>query len=367
MLFMKKIDRYILKQYLQTFFFFLFIFMLITVAVDFSEKADDILKSGLSASQIFSQYYMGFIPHMIALLFPIFVLIAVVFFTSRLALRSEVVAMLSVGMSLRRFLVPYWMGGGLLTLLLWVSNHLLVPQANKIRTEFEARYINDPDPSQRNASQYQSNLHFRIDTFTYAAMRYYDTAAKSGTGFSLHRVQQNKVVYNIRSENFNWDTAIKKWRLQNVLERRILGLREEVHYKTEDTVQLGYKPEELITDDYRKDKLRTPALIKLIQQEELRGAEGINALRFERYRRDANAVSVIIMTMIGAILASRKIRGGSGLHLALAFIIGVTFILFDKFSMVFAVKANFSPFLAAWLPNLIFSVVALQLFVKAPK
>lgn len=364
---MKKLDLYILKQYLKTFFFFLLISTAITVAVDFSEKADSMLKSGLSASELFYQYYIGFIPHITALLFPVFVLIAVVYFTSRLAARSEVIAMLSVGMGLRRFLVPYLVGSTMLAMLLLFSNHQLVPVANQIRTEFEARYINDPDPAQRNASQYQSNLHFRVDTFTYAGMRYFDTALKTGSGFYLQRIKNNQVVYNIRSENFQWDTSTKKWKLQNVLERKIDGLRESVRYFPDTSIKLGYLPSELVGDPYRKDKLRTSVLQKLIRQERLRGAEGINAMLFERYRRDANAISVIIMTLIGAILASRKIRGGSGLHLALAFVIGVAFILFDKFSMVFSVKANLAPFIAAWLPNVIFSVVAIQLFVKAPK
>ena len=364
---MKKLDLYILKQYLKTFFFFLLISTMITVAVDYSEKADAFIKSGLSASEIFYKYYIGFIPHITALLFPVFVLIAVVFFTSRLAARSEVVAMLSVGVGLKRFLLPYWIGSILLAVLLLISNHQLVPVANRIRTEFEARYINDPDPAQRSASQYQSNLHFRVDTFTYAGMRYFDTAVKNGSGFYLQRLKNNQVVYNIRSQNFQWDTTTKRWKLQNVVERKIDGMKESVRYFPDTSMQLGYLPSELISDHYRKDKLKTSALKKLIRQERLRGAEGINAMLFERYRRDANAISVIIMTLMGAILASRKARGGSGLHLALAFVIGVAFILFDKFSMVFSVKANLPPLIAAWLPNVIFSVVAMQLFVKAPK
>ena len=363
---MKLLDAYILKFFLKTFFFSLFLFAIITVAVDASEKAEDFIRSGLSFNDIATKYYLGFLPHMISLLFPVFVLIAVVFFTSRLAARSEVVAMLSIGMSLNRFLRPYWIGGILLALLLGASNHFFVPAANKIRTDFEARYV-DMGNINNPTGQYLSNLHIRIDTYTYAGFRSFDTASKTGQGFYLQKVKNNQVFYNIRSETIIWDTAKKQWRMDNAIERKINGLKEEVKMLPVYYIKLGYKPLDLSTDDHLKDKLKTPRLTKYIAQEVLRGSETVSALKFERYRRDAYAVSVIVMTMIAAILASRKVRGGSGLHLAMAFIIGVTFIVFDKFAMVFSTKGNFPPMIAAWLPCLLFAVLAFWLYKKAPK
>lgn len=363
---MKILDKYILKIFLKTFFFSLLLFAAITVAVDASEKAEDFIRSGLNVSQITVQYYFGFIPHIISLLFPVFVLIAVVYFTSKLALRSEVVAMLSIGMSLRRFLVPYWIGGIILAVLLGFSNHFLVPAANKIRTDFEHRYI-DMGNMNNNGRQYLNNLHFRIDTFTYAGLRSYDTAAKTGQGFFLERVKNNQLYYNLRSEVITWDTAKKQWRLDNALERKIDGLKEEVKVYTSYHIKLGYKPLDISEDEYLKDKLKTPALSRLIRQEERRGSETVSALQFEKHRRNSYAISVIIMTIIAAVLASRKIRGGSGFHLALAFLIGVSFIVFDKFSMVFSTKGNLPPFIAAWLPNIVFGLVALWLYRRAPR
>ena len=363
---MKIIDAYILKFFMKTFFFSLFLFAVITVAVDASEKAEDFIRSGLTFSEIAGKYYLGFLPHMISLLFPVFVLIAVVFFTSRLASRSEVVAILSTGVSLRRFLVPYWIGGIFLALLLGVANHFLVPPANKIRTDFEERYV-DMGAIKNPNVRYLSNLHFRIDSFTYAGLRSFDTVAKSGQGFFMDRVQENKVVYNLRSDIITWDTAKKQWRLENAIERKINGIKEEVKQLGQYYIKLGYQPADLAYDDHLKDKVRTPALNRLIKQESIRGSESVNELKFERYRRDAYAISVIVMTLIAAILASRKVRGGSGLHLALAFIIGVTFIVFDKFSMVFSTKGDFPPIIAAWLPCVLFAGLAYWFYRRSPK
>jgi lipopolysaccharide export system permease protein len=363
---MKILDAYILKFFMKTFFFSLFLFAVITVAVDASEKAEDFIRSGLSFNTIATKYYLGFLPHMISLLFPVFVLIAVVFFTSRLAARSEIIAILSTGVSLRRFLLPYWVGGILLALLLGISNHFLVPPANKIRTDFEELYV-DMGAIKNPNVRYLNNLHMRIDSFTYAGLRSFDTVSKTGQGFYMNRIADNKVVYNIRSELITWDTAKKQWRLENVIERKINGIKEEVKQISQQYIKLGYKPTDLSHDDHLKDKVQTPALNRLIRQESLRGSESVNDLKFERYRRDAYSISVIVMTLIAAILASRKVRGGSGLHLAMAFIIGVTFIVFDKFSMVFSTKGNFPPVIAAWLPCVLFAGLAYWLYRRSPK
>ncbi len=363
---MKILDWYILKSFLKTFFFLLLIFTMITLAVDASEKSEDFVRSNLSFTQIVTQYYYGFLPHIISLLFPVFVLIAVVFFTSKLAGRSEIVAMLSTGMSLRRFLLPYWIGGIFLALALGLANHFLVPVANIIRTDFENRYV-DMGNIAKQQRQYLNNLHFRVDTYTYAGMRNYDTTAKTGNGFFLEKVKGNQVVYNLRSETIIWDTAKKQWKLESAVERKIDGMKEEVKMLSNHYVKLGYRPSDISEDEFKKDKLKTPALNKFIRQESIRGSETINAIKFERYRRDSSAVSVIVMTLIAAILACRKIRGGSGFHLALAFIIGVSFIITDKFSMVFSTKGNLPPMMAAWIPNFLFALVALWLYKKAPK
>ena len=363
---MKKIDWYILKIFLKTFFFSIFLFALIASAIDASEKAEDFFRNHLSFSQVISLYYVVFIPHIVTILFPVFVLVSVVFFTSRLAMRSEIVAMLSTGMSLSRILRPFWFGGIFLAFILGLSNHFLIPVANRMRTDFEARYVHLSGMNSH-SSLYLTNLHFRVDSNTYVGIKSFDTVSKRGNGFFLSRFKEGRLSLNLRSEIVNWDTAKREWVLENVIERHLNGLDEEVIQHANYRVKIGYKPSDLTYDEYRKEKLQTPDLNKLIRKESRRGSEEVIPLRFERYRRDSNAFSVIVMTLIAGILASRKIRGGSGFHMALAFVIGVSFILVEKFSMVFCVKGNFNPLIAAWLPAFLFGLLTIWLYKKAPK
>jgi lipopolysaccharide export system permease protein len=167
---MRKIDWYILKNFLTTFFFSLILLTLISTVIDISEHTDDFARSGLTASEIFNGYYVGFIPHIVAMLFPLFVFISVIFFTSKMANRSEFIAILSSGVSLRRILKPYWVGGIFLAILLWYGNAYIIPRANTIRTTFEAKYIRTSMPQASG-----SGIYMRTDSFSYAGMRFYDT------------------------------------------------------------------------------------------------------------------------------------------------------------------------------------------------
>ncbi len=365
---MRKIDWYILKKFLVTFIFCMLLFTAIAVAVDSSEKTDDFVKANLSTSQIISQYYLGFVPWIWSLLFPLFVFIAVIFFTSRMATRSEVIAILAGGTSYNRFLRPYIIGGVLLASILWVGSRYWIPKANAIRSSFQSKYVDTFDPTK---NRYETScdrcFYRRIDTNTYIGMKGYDTATKTANSFFLERIKNNQVVYNLRGTPVNWDTATRKWKLRNVVERIVDSIGEkEKRYDTMN-LSISLKPEELRKDEYLKDKLTTPELIAFIRQEESRGTEGLNTYKVERYRRTATPATVLLLTLIGVVIASRKTRGGSGLHMALGITIAALFIVSDRFSTVFAVKGNFPPLLAAWLPNIVFAAVAFWLYKKTPK
>lgn len=363
---MKKLDWYILKKFLSTFFFCIFLFTLIAVVIDISEKTDDFVKSGLTTTQIITHYYFGFVPHIMALLFPLFVFIAVIFFTSKMAGRSEIIAILASGISYRRMLLPYWVGGLLLSLTLWFANHMLIPRAQEIRTDFESRYVNG-NSSYNPLLRTTNNIYFRVDTFTYAGIHYYDTASRSGGPFFMHRVVNNQLVYNLRAENMRWDTAKKKWTLQTVVERNLQPDGEKVVFEISKDMNFNFKPFDLARDEYAKNKLTTPELNQFIRLEELRGSEQINALKNERYKRDASAAAVMVLTLIGVAVASRKVRGGSGMHLAIGFLTAAMFILTDRFSTIFSTKGNLSPLLSAWIPTFLFIIVAYLFYRKAPK
>lgn len=365
---MKKIDWYILKKLLVTFVFCMLLFTVIAVAVDSSEKTEDFVKANLSTGQIITQYYLGFVPFIWSLLFPLFVFIAVIFFTSRLATRSEIIALLASGASYNRFLRPYLIGGLLLAGLLWVGSRYWIPKANAIRSNFQSNYIDKNDPTKNRFSGNCDRCFYkRIDSNTYVGLKSYDTATKSAAVFFMERVKKNKVVYNLRGNPIQWIAATGKWKLSNALERIIDSTKETIRRYDTLIVDLKLKPVELRKDDYLKDKLTTPELIQFIHQEKLRGTEGLSALQVERYRRTATPFAVLLLTLIGAIIAGKKTRGGSGMHLAMGIIIAATFIISDRFSTVFATKGNFPPLLAAWVPNIVFTIIAIWLYRKAPK
>ncbi len=364
----KKIDWYIIRSFLVTFFFCIILFAVVSVAVDSSEKTDDFVRSGLSTIELIKQYYIGFIPHLIGLLFPVFVFIAVIFFTSRLATRSEIIAILASGTSYSRFLLPYLIGGIFLALVLFFASRTVIPRANEIRSDFQIKYVDSHDGSKNQLATHCNNCYYRrIDSNTYIGIKNYDTTNKSSGQFFMDKLKGNRVVYNLRAEMMQWDTSKMQWKLQNVTERVVDSTGEIVKEFPSMHVKLGIQPNELKKDYYLKDKLTTPELKLFIKQEELRGTEGLNTFKMEQYRRSATPFSVIILTLIGAIIASRKTRGGSGLHLAMGIIIASIFVLSDRFSTVFATKANFPPIIAAWLPNIVFLFVGYYLYRRAPK
>lgn len=364
---MKIIDSYILKKFLISFFFCIILFTAIVVVIDISEKTDDFSKSGLAAWDIVRLHYFGFIPRIDALLFPLFVFISVIFFTAKMADRSEIIAILSSGVSFKRFLLPYWVGSIFLALILWLGYLFVLPKANAVWGDFETKYIDVNFGSVENKSM-PSNFYFKLDTNTYAGLHSYDTTSKIGTYFFVQKFISNKLIYNLRSENVTWDTLNKKWKLFNVMERFFVGEKETIRHTKSVTMNYDFKPSDLQRDSYLKDRLPNKELEALIKKtQKMSGASGVKELLVERYNRDAIPVSVIILSLIGAILSSRKVRGGSGFHLAVGVILSVTYILFGRFSLVFATKGNMPPLLAAWVPNILFGILAFYLYKRFSK
>lgn len=360
---LKKLDWYILKKFIITFFFCMLVMTIIAVAIDISEKTDDFVKSGLTSRQIFNQYYIGFIPWIWGLIYPLFVFIAVIYFTSKMAMQSEVIAIIASGTTFNRWLRPYLIGGVLFAIGLWFANRYAIPRANEIRSTFQTTYIDRPA---YNAGNYNT-FYRRLDSVTYVGIRSYDTSTKAASGFFMDKVRNNKVFYNLRAQRIEWDTAHRNWKLSSVIERSVDSAHETVREIPVLNIDLKLQPRELRKDEYLKERLTTPELVQYIKTEETRAAEGLNPLKVERYRRSATPFTVILLTLMGAVLSGRKSRGGSGLHMAIGVVIAAVFIMADRFSTVFSVKGDFPPLLAAWMPNLVFSFVALYLYLRAPK
>ena len=363
----KRLDWYILRKFFVTFLFCMLAFTVIAIAVDSSEKTDDFVKTGLGTVQILKQYYVGFIPYIWGLLFPLFVFIAVIFFTSKMALRSEVIAILASGTTYNRWLRPYFMAGIIMALVLLAANMYAIPKANEIRSDFENKYLKTSFSPAANQGQCIDCYYKRIDSITYMGIKSYYAPSKTGTWFFLQKVRNNKVFYNLRAERIEWDSIKRNWKLFNVVERTVDSMKETQKLTPEKYLTLNLHPSELRKDKFLKDKLTSPELKRYIKIEEQRATEGLAPLKVEMSRRNATPFTVLLLTIIGAVIAGRKTRGGSGLHLAIGIVIAAVFILSDRFSTVFATKSNFPPALAAWVPNIIFSVVAYYLYRKAPK
>lgn len=363
---MKKIDWYILRKFLTTFLFAIFLFTIIAVVIDVSEKTDEMVRSRLGVKRIIMEYYIGFIPHIIALLFPLFVFISVIYFTSKMAVQSEIVAIIAGGTSYWRWLRPYWIGSILLAVVLWFANQYVVPRANKIRSSFESKYI-DANSSYNALIGGNTHIYFRVDSFTYAGIMRYDTLIKRGGPIFMYRFANDRLQENMRAESIVWDTATKKWRLESVINRQVNKLGERVTLLDYENRMYNFTPQDLGRDKYTKERLTTPELKRFIALEKLRGSEGLNELLVESYRRDATSITVILLTLIGAIIAGRKVRGGSGFHLAIGFMLAALFIVADRFSTIFSTKGNLPPILAAWIPNLLFLGVVVYLYRRAPK
>ncbi len=363
---MKILDWYILKKFLVTFVFTILALTVISVVIDSSEKADDFVKSGLSTAQIITKYYIGFVPFIISMIFPLMVFIAVIYFTSKMAGRAEIVAILANGIRFNRFLRPYIVGGVFLGLFLWYCNMYVFPRGNGIRSEFQINYI-DKNSSYYAGQGLNNTFYLKSDSNTYLAIRYYDTATKISTGFFLQKIKGNKVYYNLRSNYIRWDTTQRTWKLENAIERKIDGVHETTTNIPSMNLKLNITPKDLRRDEYLKDKLTSPELKEFIHEEEMRGTEGLNTYKVEYYRRMATPFSVLILTLLGAVVSSRKTRGGSGLHLAFGIVAAAVFVVMDRFSVVFSSKGNLPPVIAAWLPNITFIIVTYLVYKRAPK
>lgn len=363
---MKILDWYIIKKYLSTFFFAIFLFAIISVVIDVGEKTDDFVKSGWNFQQIVMNYYIAFVPHIVALLFPLFVFIAVIFFTSKMAGRVEVIAILASGTSFIRFLRPFFLTSIVLAGALYYMNSYIIPKADIKVAYFVDVYVHG-NSSYDKLLDKRPNLYYRIDSFSYAGIRNFDTTSKSGGPFYMYRIKHDSMDYNLRAQTIRWDTAKHKWKLENIFERSLNGMKETVKLTPERFMNFSFKPSDLKVDEYAQNKMTTPELRHQVELERQRGGEDLNTFEIELYRRQATPISVIVLTMIGAIIASKKVRGGSGAHLAIGFVAAAIFILMDRFSTIFSTKGHFPPMIAAWLPNMVFSIVALYLYRTSPK
>jgi lipopolysaccharide export system permease protein len=353
----KKLDWYIIRKFLGTFLFAIMILAVISCVIDYSEKVEDFVQKKAPVLAIMN-YYKDFIPHITALLFPLFIFIATIFFTSQIAYKSEIIAILASGVSFQRFLRPYVIGGGILCVVSLFANNIVIPKADKERIAFEDRYVHNPT--------YMSgkNIHLQLSKGLYVYVQSYDYMANMGYRFTAEKINGVNLQEKLWADNVSYDSVKKIWNLKNVTIRYNNGLKEDYKYLNQLDMKYPFTPKDFDEDDAIKEALTTSELNKYIAQEKLRGSENLNAYYVEKYRRTAQPFAGIILTIIGACIASRKVRGGSGLHLALGICISALYIMFLQLSTTFSIKSTLNPMVAVWIPNFIFAGVAYYLYRK---
>ena len=358
--YIKRLDLYIIKKFLGTFFYAIMILAIIACVIDYSEKVEEFVKKNVPTSEILS-YFSNFVPHITALLFPLFIFIATIFFTSKLAYKSEIIAILSSGVSFQRLLRPYLMAGGFLCLLSLIANHYLVPAANSKRIAFEDKYLH------YNAQSSDNNVHLRLTENLYVFIQNYDYASNFGYRFTAETIEGTHMKEKIMADRVSYDSVKHIWKLYGVKIRTNDSLNETFIQQAEMEKKFPFTPHDLDEDEAIKDALTTPELNKYIAREELRGRETLSFFYVEKYRRTAQPFAGLILTVIGACIASRKIRGGSGVHLAFGIVISAMYIMAMQLTNTFATKAGLDPLLAVWIPNIIFGIVATYLFIRQVK
>ena len=358
---MKKIDWYILKKFLGTFVFIMLLLILITVVIDVSEKIDNFLDGTATWREIVFSYYLSFIPYIVAMLAPFFVLVSVIFFTSQLADRSEIIAILNSGTSYYRFLWPYFIGAVILGGGLWYSNNYLVPASNKRRLAFENKYVN------KFTNNLAYNFHRQIRPGMFMYVENYRPVDAVGFRFSIDKFENGKMAFKLRSDKIEWDKKINKWRVYNFYSREMHPTGDIIKTGMEFDSTYNFTPESFSVTSDRKDEMTTPRLADYIDHMKKAGSNDIEFYEVELYRRTSGAFSVFIMTLIGVSLASRKLRGGLGWHLVLGVALCSIFEIIMKFSVTFSTNSSLPPVVGVWIPNVIFGFVAIYLTVKAPK
>ncbi|MBC8984687.1 LptF/LptG family permease [Pedobacter sp. N36a] len=359
----KIIDWYIISKYLGTFIYTLTLFVIIIVIFDLSEKLDDFLGNNLTFWQVVTLYYAGSIPFYVNMLSPLINFIAVIFFTAKMADQTEIVPILSGGVSFNRFLLPYFISAFIIFAVNLGSNLYILPYTNQIKNNFENNFIKKNDPSSK------TDIHMKLDAKTYIYMKSFDNKTKVGSQFTLDNFKGDILTKKIVADEIKWDSLKRSWKLTNYTVRNIDGLKETmINGSTvpKDTV-LDMRPDDFSAYDNIYENLSNKDLSEKIKKEEIRGSGIMNDLLFERYKRYLQPLSAFVLTLIGVALSSRKVRGGVGLPLGIGIILSFGYIVLNQFAKMFSLKGGISPLFAVLLPTIFFGLLGYYLLRKAPK
>ena len=357
---MKKIDWYIIKKFLGTYFFAILLIISISVMFDFNTKVDNFISKEAPVQAIIFDYYLNFIPYFANLFSPLFVFIAVIFFTSKLADNSEIIAILSSGVSFRRLMRPYMISATLIAIMTFLLNSYIIPPGNVTRIEFQNKYVRDK------RTMYEGNIQLEVEPGVIAYFDRFDNATKRGTRFSLEKFEDKKLVSRMTAQSITWDSTYH-WKVKNYMIRNFEGMKETIITGTEIDTILSIVPSDFMISAYDSEQMTTPELKTYIDRQKKRGIGNIQLFEIEYHKRYAMTFAAFILTIIGASLSSRKVKGGMGLKIGLGLLLSFSYILFMQISSSFAISGTVSAFVAVWIPNLLYAIIAIYLYTKAPR
>lgn len=358
---MNKIDWYIIKKFFGTFFFTLTLILLIVIIFDISEKIDDFLQHEVSIKSIILEYYLNFIPYFANLFSPLFIFISVIFFTSKMANNTEIIAIFNSGMSFKRLLKPFMLSAIILSLLSFILGNFIIPPSNSERINFENKYLKKKRYSKA------KDIHMQIKPGQYIYMQNFNTKRNIGYKFTLENFEEGKLKSKLKSDYAQYNTINNNWSVNRYEIREFTEKGEIIHTGLKIDTSINLKPHDFTK---RRSLVETMNMLELnnyIKEEKLKGSEQIVYHQIEKHKRMAFPFASIILTLIAVAIASKKTREGIGIHLGLGILIAFTYILFMQVSTTFATNSNLSPGLSVWIPNLLYMVLATVLLYNSNK
>ena len=360
-----QLDRYIIYKFLSTYIFLITIIVVIAVIFDFNEQIDKLTRSHAPMQKIIFDYYVNFIPYFANLFSPLFVFIAVIFFTSKLADNSEIIAMKSTGMSFRRLLRPYMVSAAIIALSSFLLGAYVIPQTSVERVNFYNRYI-----KKKSDITSIDNVQMQVDTGVVAYITYFDNVTKRGYGFSLDKFVDKKLVSHLTAQTITYDTLSERrcsWTLQQYHIRTLQGKREKLESGAKLDTIIMMEPKDFFFVRNQQETMTLPQLNEFIDRQKLRGAAGISTFEVEYHKRFAAPFAAFILTLIGVTLSCEKRKGGMGASIGAGIALSFAYILFQTISATFAINAGWPPMLSVWIPNILFAIIAGVLYRRTPQ
>ncbi len=357
---LKIIDWYIIKKFLGTYMFTILLIIAITLVLDYNQKMERFIQRDAPFNSIVFDYYVNFIPYFVNLFSPLFTFIAVIFFTSKLADNSEIIAILSSGVNFNRLMVPYMISALFISVLTFSLNSFIIPKGNIKRIEFEDKYYKD------RKVDIASNIQLEVEPGVIMYFDGFNNYTGIGSRISLEKFEGKSLKSRLTAQSIKYD-SLNHWTINNYMIRDFDKLKETVTAGAQIDTILNIVPADFLISAFDSEQMTTPQLIKYIERQKKRGIGNIQPFELEYHKRFSMAFAAFILTVIGASLSSRKIKGGMGLNIGLGLLLSFSYILFMQISSSFAVSGLVSPFIAVWSPNFLYMLIAAYLFTKAPR